>query len=89
LEQPSQNILCSQIRRTRSQQALSQELLAARCAVAGWDVSRGTLAKVEAGIRCVTDLEAATLALALRVPLSSLYPEPLAARLRRLEKADC
>jgi len=86
LEHPSQNILGAQVRRIRSQQSLSQEMLAARCAVAGWDVSRGTLAKVEAGIRCVTDLEGATLALALRVPLASLYPEPLAGRLRRLEK---
>lgn len=87
MEHNSQNILGAQIRRIRSQQDLSQEMLAARCNVVGWDISRGTLAKIEAGIRCVTDLEAAVLALSLRVPLLALYPDELAAQLRKLDKS--
>lgn len=58
-------------------------MLAARCGVAGWDLSRGTLAKIEAGVRCVTDEETANLALVLKTPLESLYPDALAKRLRQ------
>lgn len=79
-----QNVIGRQVGRIRSNLALTQEMLAARCSVAGWDISRGTLAKIEAGVRCVTDLEAATIALALRVPLHELYPDNLAARLKKL-----
>ncbi|MDR2673720.1 MAG: helix-turn-helix transcriptional regulator [Opitutaceae bacterium] len=79
-----QNITGRQVGRLRSNLGLTQEMLAARCGVAGWDISRGTLAKIEAGVRCVSDREAATLALALRVPLHALYPPDIAARLKKL-----
>ncbi len=72
------------MRKLRAQLDLSQEQLAARCGVVGWDISRGTLAKVEAQVRCVTDGELAYLALALRVPLLSLYPDKLAQQLKKL-----
>ena len=86
MEHTKQNILGPQIRRIRVRQGISQEMLAARCGVAGWDLSRGTLAKIEAGVRCVTDEEAARLALVLQTPLPDLYPDALAQRLRRLSK---
>lgn len=82
-----QNIVGRQVARIRSNLALTQEMLAARCGVAGWDISRGTLAKIEAGVRCVTDLEAAILALALRVSLHDLYPADIASRLKKLPPA--
>ena len=69
-----ENIVGAQVRRLRYHQGLSQELLAARLNRAGWDISRGTLAKVEAGIRCVSDKEILLLAKALKVPLDQLYP---------------
>lgn len=49
-------------------------MLAARCNVIGWDISRGTLAKIEAKVRRVTDIEVALLAKALRVPVNFLFP---------------
>ncbi|MDR0901688.1 MAG: helix-turn-helix domain-containing protein [Opitutaceae bacterium] len=79
-----QNIVGRQVGSIRSNLGLTQEMLAARCGVSGWDISRGTLAKIEAGVRCVTDREAAALALALKVPLHALYPENIAARLKKL-----
>lgn len=79
-----QNIVGRQVGRIRSNLSLTQEMLAARCGVAGWDISRGTLAKIEAGVRCVTDIEAVTLALALKVPLHELYPAGIAVRLEKL-----
>ncbi len=47
---------------------LSQEALAARLELDGWKISRGTLSKIEAGIRQVTDIEVMALARTLRVP---------------------
>ncbi len=69
-----QNIIGTQVRKLRYQQGLTQEALAARCGVLGWDLSRGTLSKIEAQLRCVTDVELEFLAKALRVAISALYP---------------
>ena len=69
-----QNIVGPQVRKLRYQLGLKQEDLAARCGVLGWDLSRGTLSKIEAQLRCVTDSELETLAKALRVEIAALYP---------------
>jgi len=52
---------------------MSQEMLAARLGRVGWDISRGTLAKIEAGIRCVSDKELLLLAKGLRVTVETLF----------------
>lgn len=57
-------------------------MLAAKCEVLGCPISRGTLAKIESGIRCVTDIELFALASSLRVPVSEFFPRDLARRLR-------
>ncbi|MGA2137535.1 MAG: helix-turn-helix transcriptional regulator [Verrucomicrobiia bacterium] len=75
-----QNIVGPQIRKHRYQQELSQEMLVARCATAGLDISRGTLAKIEAGVRCVSDHEVLLLAKALKVNLHELYPAHLSSK---------
>jgi len=64
-----------QVRRIREAQGLTQEVLAARCNVLNWDISRGTLAKIESRVRRVTDEEAALLAKALKESISALYDE--------------
>ena len=46
---------------------LSQEELAVRLELGGWTISRGTLSKIEAGIRRVTDFEVMALARTLKV----------------------
>lgn len=51
---------------------MSQEALSGRCQAAGWDVSRGTFAKIEAGLRRVNDAEIVILAKALRCTVSDL-----------------
>jgi hypothetical protein len=63
-------------------------MLAARCEVLGWELSRGTLAKIEARVRCITDQELATLALALRINILDLYPKDTATALKRHLAAD-
>ncbi len=52
---------------------LTQEELTARCTVLGWNISRGTLAKMESQVRRITDSEVAQLAKALKVNIDTLY----------------
>ena len=68
------NITGKQVSRLRNQLDLSQDQLSAKCQRVGLDISRGTLAKIEAGIRCVSDGEALLLAQALGVGVSDLFP---------------
>ena len=54
---------------------LSQEAFAARLQIAGWDITRGGLSKIEARIRRVNDAELFVLAKVLQCELSDLYPD--------------
>ena len=69
-----QNIVGPQVRRLRYQQGLTQDMFAACCARKGWDISRATLSKIEAQLRCVVDSEMVVLAAALNVQLEELLP---------------
>ncbi|ENP0849190.1 helix-turn-helix domain-containing protein [Vibrio parahaemolyticus] len=69
------NVVGVQVRKLRKQQKLTQEQLSARCNVIGLDISRGTLAKIEAGVRQVIDTEIVQLAIALKVEESDLFPK--------------
>ena len=68
------NIIGPSVRRLRVKQGLTQAVFTARCQVKGWDVSRGTLAKIEAQVRCVSDTEVALLADCLKCEIGDLYP---------------
>lgn len=68
------NVVGAQVRKAREERNWTQEVLAARCNVQGWDISRGTLAKIEAEVRRVTDAELFILAKVLGVEIASLYP---------------
>ena len=67
-----QNLAGVRVRKLRTNDGLSQEQLAARCQTAGWDVSRGTLAKIEAGVRRLNDAEVVILARVLKVKVADL-----------------
>jgi transcriptional regulator with XRE-family HTH domain len=68
------NIVGPKIRKLRYQRDLLQDDLAAKCSLLGWDMSRGTLAKIEAQVRCVNDQEMLVLSKALKVSVNDLYP---------------
>lgn len=70
-----QNVVGEQVRKLRYQRELTQETLSAKCNLLGWDISRGAMAKIESGLRCVTDAELFVLAKALKVELRDLYPK--------------
>ncbi len=69
-----ENIIGGQLRLLRYQKGFTQNELAAKCCLAGFDVSRGTLAKIEAKMRCVNDKELLMLAKAIGVTVDKLYP---------------
>ena len=68
------NVVGEQVRALRRAQRLMQRDLCARCQVAGFDLTRESLAKIESGFRVVSDTEVVLLAWALRVPLIALFP---------------
>jgi transcriptional regulator with XRE-family HTH domain len=76
------NVVGSQIRKARKRLGLTQEEFAARCQLADWDISRSTLAQIEARLRYVFDEELIVLASLLGVSMDQLFPEELTKRLR-------
>lgn len=70
------NIIGPQIKRLCEKNSMAQEELTAQCNLLGWNISRGTLAKIESQVRRVTDSEVALIAKVLNVDISDLYEEP-------------
>lgn len=68
------NVCGPQVSRLRTKLGLSQPAFAAKCQLAGWDVSRDVIARIEGQVRCVEDSELAMLARILHVKLEELYP---------------
>jgi len=77
------NVVGSQIRKARYQLGLTQEQFAARCQLAGLDISRGTLAQIESRVRYITDEELFIIASALKTPLEDLFPPAMKKRQKR------
>jgi hypothetical protein len=65
------------VRRHRVAHEWSQAEFAARCQLAGWDVSRGIVAAIEGRVRWVEDFEVVVLAHVLGTSMVSLYPEKI------------
>jgi len=68
------NAVGPKLMRLRSRLGLSLEKFAAKCQLAGWDISRDIVARIELQSRCVTDIELMELAHVLRVPADALLP---------------
>ena len=67
------NYIGPRIREIRIEKTLSQKDLTAKCNVLGWDISRGTLAKIESKNRRVSDIEVLYLSKALGVGIDALF----------------
>ncbi len=67
------NVIGPRVREIREFKGWTQDELAARCNLLGWSISRGTLGKIEARVRRITDSEVALLAKALEVDVNELY----------------
>ncbi len=62
------------VRRIRVEKLWSQEKLALKCQISGWDISRETVSKIEGRRRVVADFELQTLAKILEVSILDLLP---------------
>ncbi|MEI6351747.1 MAG: helix-turn-helix transcriptional regulator [Verrucomicrobiota bacterium] len=69
------NVIGPQLRRIRYEKGMTQEALAAVLQRAGWDISRTSLAKIEAQLRWVADCELFILADVLGVRMEQLFPK--------------
>ena len=83
------NIIGPQVRRIRYARQWSQSKLAAKLQLAGWDISRSGVSKIEARLKFVMDFELDYLVEVLRVDLKELFPnhphkEPPHDRITRL-----
>jgi len=67
------NILGPRIQHIRESQNLTQDQIAARLNGLGWDISRGTYAKIECQARRISDQEVELLAKALKVSIEELF----------------
>lgn len=68
------NVCGPQIRKYREMRGWTQVMLATKCQLAGWDVSRDIIATIEGRVRWIGDFELALLADVLEVPVVDLLP---------------
>jgi len=69
---PVRNALGLQIRKLREERNWSQSDFARELQLAGWDVERSVVTKIELRRRCITDYELMLIVRTLGAPLSSL-----------------
>jgi transcriptional regulator with XRE-family HTH domain len=69
------NNIGPQVRRRRYALGWSQSTLAAKLQIAGFDISRSGVSKIEARLRQVDDKSIMFLAEVLNVPLGDLFPK--------------
>lgn len=62
------NIIGKRVKEGRKKLNLSQEELAAKLESSGWKINRVGIAKIETGLRQVTDIQVMILAKILKVP---------------------
>lgn len=72
---PSQNVVGPNVKKARLSHhpPLTQEMLAVRLQVLGWDIDRFGISKIERGERQVTDKEVLLFAKALNVSVLELF----------------
>lgn len=68
------NIVGMQLQAVRVSRGFSQADLAAICQRKGWNLTREIVARIEIGVRCVTDFELLLLADCLEIGVPELLP---------------
>jgi transcriptional regulator with XRE-family HTH domain len=74
---PHKNLIGLQVRKWRVKKGWSQEFLATKLQLRGWNISRDSLASLESQRRRVPDCEMLYLARVLNVRLEDLFPKNL------------
>ena len=71
------NAIGPQIQKQRAKLKLTQQDLAARCHLLGFEIGRESVSQIERRARGVSDLEMILLARALRIDITELIPSEL------------
>jgi DNA-binding XRE family transcriptional regulator len=71
------SVIGPQVRKWRDNRGWSQEQLACKLQLQRWSISRHSLAKLELGLRRVSDCELFFLARVLRLDLRDLFPKQM------------
>jgi len=71
------NVVGPQVRKFRDRKGWTQEILAQKLQLAGWDVSRTSLAKLESQLRRIPDCELLFLSKVLGVGIAELFPRAM------------
>lgn len=69
------NVVGKHIKELRERLGITQEQLAIRLEMAGWEVDRFIISKIERGERQVLDIETQMIAKVLKVSVASLFGE--------------
>lgn len=69
------NVIGPQVRKFRARKGWTQPILARKLQLIGWDISVGSLGKIEAQLRRVPDCELMFLAKTLGVDVRDLFPK--------------
>ncbi|MBI3853111.1 MAG: helix-turn-helix transcriptional regulator [Verrucomicrobia bacterium] len=77
------NVVGLLVRKLRRERGLTQEQLAAQCQVRGLNLSRSTLAKIEARVRFIKACELFIIAKVLNVAMEDFYPADFGGRRTR------
>lgn len=77
------NVVGPLVRALRQQRGCTQEQLAAQCQVRGLNLTRSTLAKIEARVRFIKACELFIIAKVLNVPMEDFYPPGFGGRRSR------
>jgi len=76
-KKPALNLIGPQVKKWRGKRGWSQEVLAAKLQLRGWNIGRDSLASLELQRRRVPDCEMIFLARVLGVGLEDLFPRNL------------
>lgn len=74
-QQNPQNLVGPAVRSLRTAAGITQKVLSAKIQLAGWDLSREGLSKIEAQLRRVNDAELYLLARVLKCEMRDLFPK--------------
>lgn len=72
-DQP-RNLIGLAVQKLRLEHGWSQTMLATKCQLVGWDISRSIVAAIEGRVRWVGDWETLLLARIFEVPVNVLFP---------------
>lgn len=75
--QHPRNIIGPMVAKLRTERGWSQSVLAAKCQLSGWNISRSIVAAIEGRVRWVGDWEVVLFAKAFDVAVQDLYPKKI------------